>query len=201
MTMLDERPATARPNSQSRKAMIDSQLRVSGVNSPDVLAAMNAVAREDFIPAAMQANAYLDRAITLDDGSAIPAPLVHGRMLVEAAVLPGEKVLVISLSGYLAALASELGAGVTLVKPAEALAKKKSGPFSLILIDGAAEVLPAFVAASLAADGRVVTGTVTRGITRLAAGRKSADGVALMNLAEIGMPVITEFSAPKQWSF
>ncbi len=195
MTMLDERPASA------RRAMIDSQLRVSGVNAPDVLAAMNAIAREDFVPAAMQANAYLDRAIALDDGGAIPAPLVHGRMLVEAAVQAGEKVLVISASGYLAAIVKELGADVTLVKPADALAKKKSGPFSLILIDGAAEQLPPFVAASLAADGRVVTGTVTRGITRLAAGRKSADGVALLSLAEIGMPVITEFAAPKQWSF
>lgn len=195
MTMLDERPGSA------RRAMIDSQLRVSGVNAPDVLAAMNAVAREDFVPAAMQANAYLDRAIALNDGSAIPAPLVHGRMLVEASVQSGEKVLVISSSGYLAALIKELGADVTLVKPADALAKKKSGPFSLILIDGAAEQLPPFVAASLAADGRVVTGTVTRGITRLAAGRKSADGVALLSLAEIGMPVITEFAAPKQWSF
>ncbi len=195
MTMLDERPASA------RRAMIDSQLRVSGVNAPDVLAAMNAVAREDFIPSAMRANAYLDRAIALDDGSAIPAPLVHGRMLIETAVQAGEKVLVISASGYLAALATELGADVTLIKPADALVKKKSGPFSVILIDGAAEQLPLFVAASLAADGRVVTGTVTRGITRLAVGRKSADGIALLNLAEIGMPVITEFAAPKQWSF
>ena len=98
-------------------------------------------------------------------------------------------------------LLKELGADVALVKPADALSKKKSGPFSLILIDGAAELLPPFVAASLAADGRVVTGTVTRGITRLAAGRKSADGVALLSLAEIGMPVITEFAASKQWSF
>lgn len=195
MTMLDERPATA------RRAMIDSQLRVSGVNSPDVLAAMNAVAREDYVPAALQANAYLDRAIALDGGGAMPAPLVHGRMLVEAAVQAGEKVLVISASGYLAALAKELGAAVTQITPADTLAKKKAGPFSLILIDGAAEQLPAFVAASLASDGRVVTGTVTRGITRLAAGRKSADGVALLELADLGMPVITEFAAPKQWSF
>lgn len=195
MTMLDERPASA------RRAMIDSQLRVSGVNVPEVLAAMNTVAREDFVPAAMKANAYLDRAIGLADGGAIPAPLVHGRMLVEAAVQADERILVISSSGYLAALVEELGGKVTLISPAEALTKKKSGPFSLILIDGAAEQLPGFVAASLASDGRVVTGNVERGITRLAAGRKSADGVALLNLADLGMPVITEFAAPKQWSF
>ena len=38
----------------ARSAMIDSQLRVSGVNDPRVLAAMASVAREDFVPAAGQ---------------------------------------------------------------------------------------------------------------------------------------------------
>jgi protein-L-isoaspartate O-methyltransferase len=36
---------------RERKAMIDSQLRVSGVNDPAVLAAFAAVPREDFVPA------------------------------------------------------------------------------------------------------------------------------------------------------
>lgn len=211
MTLIAEAPAPsiaplagsnvrrAMPDSACR-AMIDSQLRVSGVNDAAVLAAMGAVPREDFVPAALKANAYVDRALPLDGGAALAAPLVHGRMLVEAGLQPGEKVLVVSDSGYLAALVTAMGGDVTLVSTGAA-ATKHVGTYSLILIDGAAEVLPAPVAAMLAANGRVITGVVTRGITRLAAGRKSGDGIALMNLIEIGMPVLPAFAAAKSWSF
>jgi protein-L-isoaspartate(D-aspartate) O-methyltransferase len=195
MTMLDERPATA------RRAMIDSQLRVSGVNDPAVLAAMAAVAREEFVPASMQANAYIDRALPLGDGHFLPAPLVQGRMLIEAAVQPGETVLVVSACGYLGALVTALGALATTITPATAASRRQGGPYNLILIDGAAELLPAGIAAMLADDGRVVTGMAERGVTRLAAGRKAAGMITLLPLADIGMPVLAEFAAPKRWSF
>lgn len=199
MTLIAEAPAASTPPA-ARRAMIDSQLRVSGVNDPAVLAAMAAVPREDFVPTALKANAYVDRALPLGGGAALAAPLVHGRMLAEAALQPGEKVLVISDSGYLAALVTAMGGAVTLVSPAVA-ASKNDGTYSLILIDGAAQVLPASVAAMLSANGRVITGVVTRGITKLAAGRKAEEAIALMNLAEIGMPVLPAFAAAKSWSF
>lgn len=197
MTLLDERPAAP----AARRAMIDSQLRVSGVNDPAVLAAMAAVPREDFVPAPLKANAYIDRAVPLGQGRALAAPLVHGRMLTEAALLPGEQVLVISDNGYLAALAEAMGAAVTLLAPANLAGRKKAGPFAAVLVDGAAEQLPAALAALLGDEGRVVTGLVERGITRLAVGRKSAGAIALLPLAEIGIPVLPEFAASKGWSF
>jgi len=84
----------------------------------------------------------------------------------------------------------------------EAAAKgAKARDCTLLLIDGAIEQLPAALAKSLAEDGRVVTGLVVRGLTRLAVGRKVAGEVSLMPLAEIGMPVLSEFAAPKVWSF
>jgi protein-L-isoaspartate(D-aspartate) O-methyltransferase len=195
MTLLDERPTTA------RRAMIDSQLRVSGVNDPAVLAAFDAVAREDHVPPALRGNAYIDRALPLDDGHGLPAPLVHGRMLIEAAPAAGEKVLVVSTNGYLAALAGAVGCKVSTMTPAYAATKKKGGPFDLILIDGAAEALPASIAAMLGDDGRVVTGSLERGISRLATGRKAGGALSLLALAEIGMPAIPEFAAAKAWSF
>ena len=39
------------------------------------------------------------------------------------------------------------------------------------------------------------------GLTRLATGRKAAGEVALLPLAEIGIPVLPEFAARKEWSF
>lgn len=197
MTILE----TAAP--AARRAMIDSQLRVSGVNEPAVLAAFESVAREEFVPAGLKANAYIDRAIALDDGHFLPAPLVHGRMLTEAMPDADDSVLVVSASGCLAALVAAMGAGsVSTIAPADAAAARKKGAAAtLILVDGAIEQLPDGLAARLGEGGRIVTGTVERGVTRLASGRKVAGTVALLPVADIGMPVLPEFAAPKRWSF
>ena len=186
----------------ARRAMIDSQLRVSGVNAPAVLAALNSVAREDFVPAEMKANAYIDRAIPLGEGQFLPAPLVHGRILGEAMPTAADTVLVVSPSGYLAALVATFGAAVTTISPSDAgAAKQKVEPVSLLLVDGAIEHIPAGLTARLAEGGRIVTGLVERGVTRLAVGRKVAGDITLQPLAEIGMPILAKFAAPKRWSF
>lgn len=187
----------------ARQAMIDSQLRVSGVNAPQVLAAMSKVPREDFVPAAARGHAYIDRAIPLEGTHALPPPLVQGMMLAEAAPGPSDRILVISSgSGYLAALVEAMGASVDVVSAADGAAGMCDGSgYSLILIDGAIEHLPAALAGALAEGGRVVAGLVSRGVTSLAAGRKVGGSVALHALAEIGIPVLHEFAAPKSWSF
>lgn len=197
MTLTAERPATS---AAARRAMIESQLRPSGVNESWILAAMEALPREEFLPAEAHGHAYMDRAIPLGDGRFLAAPLVHGRMLGEAAPTAQDKVLVVSTTGYLAALVKGVTGSVDLVDPAEAAAKKK-GDYALLLIDGAIEQLPAALAARLAEGGRIVTGLVERGVTRLAAGRKLGGEVSLLALAEIGIPVLPEFAAPKRWSF
>jgi protein-L-isoaspartate(D-aspartate) O-methyltransferase len=200
VTILDER-ATETTSRTARRAMIDSQLRVSGVNDPAVLAAFDAVAREDFVPAAMKANAYIDRAVALDGGAMLAAPLAQGRMLGEAALTAADTVLVVSASGYLAALVGQFGCAVTTLAPAQAVAGKGQGRFSVILVDGAIETFPAALAAHLNEGGRVVTGLVERGVTRLATGTKVGGEVSLLSLADIGIPVLAEFAAPRRWSF
>lgn len=200
MTITAERPGT--DLAAARRAMIDSQLRTSGVNDPAVLEAFARVPREDHVPAAARAHAYIDRAIPLGDGHALAAPLFHGRMLVEAGLQAADTVLVVSGgSGYLAALLDGLVAKVTTISAADAAAGKAKGAYSLVLIDGAIEVLPDALATRLEDAGRLVTGLVERGVTRLATGRKAAGAAALLPLAEMGIPVLAEFAAPKRWSF
>ena len=183
--------------------MIDSQLRVSGVNDPFALNAMNAVAREDFVPAAAKAHAYIDRAVPLGNGKQLAAPLFYGRLLAEAAPGPEDKVLVVDGgSGYLPALAATLAGSVEVTDPTDAAQNtRKRGDFSLLLIDGAIEHLPVGLAKRLAEGGRIVTGLVTRGVTRFAVGRKVGGDVSLMPLAEMGIPILPEFAEPKGWSF
>jgi len=185
----------------ARRAMIDSQLRTSGVNEPWILAAMAALPRENFVPEALRGAAYMDRAIPLGEGRWLAAPLVHARFLAEATPVQADRALLIGdPAGYLAALLRPLVGSLDVVEPTQAAAAD-GGDYTLIVIDGAVEQIPDAVAAALADNGRLVTGTVTRGVTRLAVGCKVAGEVALLPLAELGMPVLPEFAAPTRWSF
>lgn len=194
---------TTLPDTQiARRAMIDSQLRTSGVNEEYVLARMLAVPREEFLPAAKLAQAYTDRAIALGEGGHLAAPLFYGKLLLEAAPAPDTRVLVVSGgTGYLAALLRPLVASLTEITAADAATASGTGSFDLIVIDGAIEQLPDTLAAQLAENGRIVTGLVLRQVTRLAAGRKIAGTVNLQPIEDLGIPVLHAFDAPKGWTF
>jgi protein-L-isoaspartate(D-aspartate) O-methyltransferase len=197
MTITQDRTASE----TARRAMIDSQLRTSGVNEAWVLDAMNTVRREDFVPENARAAAYIDRAVPLGNGRFLAAPLVHGKMLAEAVPVPADSALIVSSNGgYLAALVRPLVGTLEVRDPADT-AKLKKGAYSLILIDGAAEELPASIAAALAEGGRIVGGLVERGVTRLAIGRAATSAIAWLPLADIGIPVLPEFAAPRPWTF
>ena len=211
MTTAPERQAAARPASDgfvtARKSMIDSQLRTSGVNAPFVLSRMMSVPREDHVPAAARGVAYIDRAVPLGDGRYLAAPVFHGMLLQEAAPKASDRVLIVDGgSGYLPALVGPLVASLETIGPAQAVAGEgPAGPFSLLLIDGAVEHVPPALAARVEADGRAVIGIVNNGVTRLAVGRRTGSdedaALALLPLAEIGIPVLEDFAAPKGWTF
>ena len=183
--------------------MIDSQLRTSGVNAEPVLRRMSEVAREQYVPEGARGFAYIDRAIALGGGRQLAAPVVHGMMLQEARPAPGDRALLVDGgSGYLAELFRPLVGSLEVLTPAEAVSgSRMGGDFTLLVIDGAVEQLPDTLTSRLGDDGRVVAGVVERGVTRLAVGRKAGPKVALLPLAELGIPVLTEFAAPKGWSF
>lgn len=182
--------------------MIDCQLRTSGVNADWVLARLAAVPREDYVPAGARGIAYIDRAIPIGNGRALAAPLFHGMMLQEAAPTSEDRALLVDGgSGYLADLVRPLVGSLEIIAPDEALAASRDREFSLLLIDGAIEELPDTLVVRLAEGARVVAGLVAGGVTRLAAGRKSAGGVALLPLAELGVPLLPEFAKVKAWSF
>ena len=194
---------TTLPDTQiARRAMIDSQLRTSGVNEEYALARMLAVPREDFLPADKAAQAYIDRAVSLGEQGHLAAPLFYGKLLLEAAPAPTDRVLVVSGgTGYLAALIAPLVGTVTQVSAADAADLTGAGEYDLVVIDGAIEQLPEGLAAALADNGRIVTGLVLRQVTRLASGRKIAGQVNLQPVEDLGIPVLAAFAAPKRWTF
>lgn len=195
MTMIDNSSATA------RKAMIDSQLRTSGVNEEFALARMMAVPREDFLPEDKAPLAYIDRSVRVE-GGALAAPLFYGKLLLEAAPMSDDRVLIVEGgTDYVAALVAPMVASVKTVSAADAAEGNVDGSFSLILIDGAIEQLPQDLADALEDDGRIVGGLLLRQVTRLASGRKIVGQVALQPVEDLGIPILGAFAAPQKWSF
>lgn len=186
----------------ARRAMIDSQLRTSGVNDSFVLARMSVVPREDFVPEGQRAAAYTDRAVRLPDGGALPAPLFHGLLLAEARPDRADRVVVIDGgSGYLPALLEPMVGALTVVSPEDAAAGKIGAGPTLVLIDGAVEHLPEPLVRKLDEGTRVVTGLVERGVTRLAVGRKAGGALGLVALVETGVPRLAAFDREAGWRF
>lgn len=183
--------------------MIDSQLRTSGVTAPFVVVRMGAVAREDFVPAKATDYAYIDRAIALGEGKWLAAPLVHGMMLQKADPAGDEAALLVDGgSGYLAELLRPLVGSLEVISPEQALEKSRARKkASLLLVDGAADQLPETLLARLDDGARIVTGTVEGSVTGLSHGRCTGKQAALVRFAEIGVPRLAAFDAPKGWSF
>ena len=207
VTIVEDRPSAgdSAAYQAARRAMIDSQLRPSGVNARFVLRRMGEVARESFVPEECRAVAYMDRAVPLGDGRWLAAPVVHGLMLQEARPVPDDRALVVDGgSGYLAELLRPLVGSLEVIAPdaaAQMAGGGGGGDVTLLMIDGAAEQIPDGLVARLAPEGRIVTGTVEDGVTRLAVGRVAAGRPALLPVAELGIPELPEFAAPRRWTF
>ena len=90
---------------QARFNMIEQQIRPWDVLDAHVLHLLSVVKREDFVPLAHKALAFVDMEIPLPGGQVMLAPRVEARLLQDLGVQKHEKVLEIgSGSGYMAAL-------------------------------------------------------------------------------------------------
>ena len=204
----------------ARQAMVDSQLRPQGVNDPAVIEAMSAVPREKFVSDDQKPLAYVDRAVPLGEGRALPAPAVLGLLLTGLATLRGERALVVGAnSGYSAAVLSKMGLLVTALESSESLAEaarknkvsvvlgplsegsKKGAPYDLILVDGAIEQIPDALVEQLAEGGRIGGAIVEQGITRLFIGRRAGGGFGFHPIADASTPRLPGFERPKAFTF
>lgn len=222
---VDSAPVEANRFEAMRHAMVASQLRTNAVNDVRVVEAMARVPREDFLPEEHRAIAYRDTLLPLAGGRRHNLPLATGRLLTVAEIRPADKVLLIGAAGgYAAALLADLAnsvvaveeepslaalartalaayANVELVEGPLAAGHAAEGPYDLIVVAGAAEELPATLLGQLETGGRVVTGLLDRGVTRLAAGRRTEGGFGLADFADIECAVLPGFERLRTFQF
>ena len=166
---------------QARFNMIEQQIRPWNVLDQDVLDLLMVVKREDFVPAAYKALAFVDTEIPLPGGEAMFNPKIEARILQEIGLKKHENVLEIGAgSGYMAALLAHKGRHVTTIDIApelKALAESnlaragitnvavelgngldgfaKGAPFDVIVISGAVEAVPEVLLKQIKVGGRI----------------------------------------------
>lgn len=168
----------------ARQNMVDCQVRTADVTDLRLIEAMRAIPREAFLPESQRALAYLDIDIALDgaNDAYLIKPVVLARMLQAAEITSGDRVLVTGgAAGYAAAIVAKLagnvvavvgdaslaattqealktvGAGNVTVTVGEAAAGDPAkGPYDVIVLDGATEVIPETLYQQLKMGGRLV---------------------------------------------
>ncbi len=101
---------------QARYNMVEQQIRPWDVLDQDVLDLLFKVRREDFVPEALRALAFVDMEIPLGNGQSMWTPRLEARALQELAIRPTDRALEVGTgSGYLTALLASQAAEVVSV--------------------------------------------------------------------------------------
>jgi len=167
---------------QARFNMIEQQIRPWEVLDPQVLELLTVVRREDFVPLAHKALAFVDMEIPLGHGQVMLAPRVQARMVQDLAVQKTDKVLEIGAgTGFTTALLAHQGARVLGLEANAELAAQANanlqkagvsnaqvrhadgsqgaageGPFDAILLSGSVAEVPQHLLDQLAVGGRLI---------------------------------------------
>ena len=168
---------------QARFNMIEQQIRPWDVLDLNVLDLLARVRREDFVPPAYKALAFVDAEVPLGHGQVMLAPKVEARLLQEAQVQRHERVLEIGAgSGFMAALLAHRAQSVIALERIGALAAMATtnlrrggvltasvremdgkaglpgdGPFDVIMLSGSVAEVPQALLDQLKIGGRLLT--------------------------------------------
>jgi protein-L-isoaspartate(D-aspartate) O-methyltransferase len=216
--------------SQSRRKMVDNQLRTNDVTDHRILDAMETVPRERFVPASKKAIAYIDEDLPIgpvDSGRVLMKPHIFGKLVQLAEIQEGDVVLIVGAgTGYSSAVISKLAASVVALEENEDLAKTATeslvdlgienavvvegplvkgyaaeGPYDVILVDGAVEVLPSTFTDQLKEDGRlaVIEGRGGAGAARLY--QKSGDVASSRFAFNASVAILPGFAKEAEFVF
>jgi protein-L-isoaspartate(D-aspartate) O-methyltransferase len=165
----------------ARRLMVEGQIRTADVTDLDLLAAFQAVPRELFLPAWLAELAYVDKDLMVEKGRALLKPMVLAKLIQAAGVRPTDRVLdVACATGYSSAVLARVAGAVVALEENVALAGEAKealaaagvahveveigaliagwpggAPYDVILLNGAAEVLPEVYTRQLKPDGRL----------------------------------------------
>ena len=187
--------------------MVARQLRARDISDERVLAAMERVPRELFVPDDERRRAYADAALPIGHGQTISQPYMVARIAEALTVRPAERVLDVGTgSGYQAAVLAELGAEVVTIERIPELAESaraslaaagypqvdvrvgdgtlgvpELAPFDAIAVAAAAPAFPQTLYEQLRPRGRLVVPVGGERVQRLEVIVRSPEGPAVVH--------------------
>ncbi|MGJ8623960.1 MAG: protein-L-isoaspartate O-methyltransferase family protein [Yoonia sp.] len=202
-----------------RTMMVDTQVRPSDVTKFPIIDAMLSVPRETYVPDNKREAAYVGENLVLDEGRVMLEPRTLAKMLDALDVQPSHVALDIGCGlGYSTAILAHLCEFVVAVEDDESRAEDaqrllsengidnaavmtgdlaegspKSGPYDIIMVQGAVEQVPEALLAQLREGGRIacIFAEGQLGVVRL--GHK-IDGVVNWRFSfNASAPVLTGF--------
>ncbi len=167
--------------STRRTMMVDTQVRPSDVTKFPIIEAMLSVPREMYVPDNMREAAYMGEHVTLGADRVVLDPRTFAKMIDVLDIQPSHSVLDLGCGlGYSTAVLARLADFVAGVEDDEDLANEaqtnlsengvdnaavlagaltegaaKSGPYDIIITEGAVEELPAAILDQLREGGRI----------------------------------------------
>jgi protein-L-isoaspartate(D-aspartate) O-methyltransferase len=212
----------------ARFNMIEQQIRPWEVLDPAVLSLLAIVKREDFVPPAYKALAFVDTEVPLPQGQSMLEPKVEARLLQELAVQKHERVLEVGAgSGYMAALLAHKAQHVTTLELAPELAAlatanlRRAGitnvtvrqsdgaaglpadaPFDVILLSGSVAEMPTALLAQLKVGGRAAAIVGQLPVMRaVLVTRSSEHAFTTRELFDTVAPRLAGFGEPSKFRF
>jgi protein-L-isoaspartate(D-aspartate) O-methyltransferase len=192
---------------QERRLMVEEQLRARDIVDRRVLAAMERVPRELFVPEELRPRAYDDAALPIGHGQTISQPYMVARICEALGLVGDERVLDVGTgSGYQAAVLAELADEVHTIERIPELAAQaranldaagyqrvhvhvgdgtvglpEQAPFGAIAVAAAAPEFPPALYDQLEPRGRLVVPVGGRHGQRLEVVIKSPEGPAVVH--------------------
>ncbi|MDP2697986.1 protein-L-isoaspartate O-methyltransferase [Thalassospira sp.] len=212
----------------ARHNMVENQVRTNKVTDPLVVAAMEEVPRELFLPQDRRGIAYVDEDIPVGDGRFAMEPMIIARLMQSAEIATTDVALVIGAGyGYSSALLSRIAETVVAVESNAAMtasAEKtfqdnsidnvivvegdlaagyaKQSPYNVVLFDGAVAEVPAAILDQLSEGGRLVAVVRAAGKVGVARLYERENGVVgYRDLFDANIPYLPGFEPAKSFVF
>lgn len=212
----------------ARQNMIKSQIHPNWVNDPVVLAVMENLPREAFVPERWKDVAYVDKEIDLGNGRVLMEPLVMARLLQMAEIRSTDVVLELGCdTGYGASLLGRMASTVVAIEPDAEMSAKASvilpelgidnvavitaplmdgypaqAPYDVIFVNGAIPEISLTLLDQLADGGRLVA--VVRGesgMGRAVVVTRTAHGFGRRELFDASASFLSGWSAEQRFMF
>jgi protein-L-isoaspartate(D-aspartate) O-methyltransferase len=204
-----------------RTMMVDTQVRPNDVTKFPIIKAMLSIPREAFVPGDKREAAYVGENVDIGGGRVMLEPRTLAKMLDALDIQPSDMVLDIGCGlGYSTAVAARMAEAVVAVEEDAGLAAQaqatlsadgadnaavieaplaegapKHGPYDVIAIQGAAEVVPPALLDQLKEGGRIACIFMEGALGVCRIGHKIGGVVKWQFAFNAGAPVLKGFEA------